>query len=244
MSEKGYVYRFLGENGELLYIGKTKNIDKRLKQHKQNGHLKKEQYSKVHEIQYLEVPTMNDAGILERYLISKEKPEFNTQFANEGECTTNLIICNAQWKPYVIADSNYSFVQKCNNYSSFMKEYWARNQWTHSISCGDDMMFFYKRSCVTTLPILTHTISEAERLYIYLKKSGKVRPFLFGEIVERIFSELQGVDSTGNVYVRGVNIGKIEALNGCCDAEKVKCYSGLVFGMISRVYDDIVCEED
>lgn len=77
---KGYfVYRFLNEDGKVVYVGRTESLTARLQSHfsKTGGHLKKEQYSCVRKIDYIELKTRTDMKIKELYYIAKYKPAFN-----------------------------------------------------------------------------------------------------------------------------------------------------------------------
>ena len=76
--EQGYVYRFLGKNNEVLYIGKTKHLETRLMTHfGKNGHLRPKEYAQVHSVQYITFPSYNDAGIMEIVFIDYYCPPFN-----------------------------------------------------------------------------------------------------------------------------------------------------------------------
>ena len=74
-----YVYRFLSVEEEILYVGYTKNIKKRLNIHFTNGHLPSECYEKIKRIEYIEVQLKSEAIIYEIYYINKFKPKFNTR---------------------------------------------------------------------------------------------------------------------------------------------------------------------
>lgn len=93
----GYCYRFLDDSGNVLYVGKTKNISLRLLQHKNCGHLADNQYDQVEKVQYMEFPTYNDAGLCERYFISKYNPSFNSSMTNEGKITFALDLSEYEW---------------------------------------------------------------------------------------------------------------------------------------------------
>lgn len=102
MTTKGYVYRFKDANEKILYIGKTNNIKTRMGIHFSSGHLKEQQYSMVSKVEYLQYPSMTDAGIMERYLISIYQPPFNTQYKNEGKCSIQIYEPNiSQWNEYI-----------------------------------------------------------------------------------------------------------------------------------------------
>jgi len=96
---KGYVYKFYNAQGELLYVGKTSNLTARMTAHKLNGHLGGKVYEEVSRVEYAELPTYADAGILERYYIGKLEPKYNIQYSKEGIPTIDIDDSFAVWKP-------------------------------------------------------------------------------------------------------------------------------------------------
>lgn len=77
--------------GEVIYIGRTNNLDRRLSQHfGENGHLGKEVYYQVHNIHVAETDNPNTTSIYEMYYIGKYKPKYNTQYKSGGEFTQEL----------------------------------------------------------------------------------------------------------------------------------------------------------
>ena len=80
LPEKAGVYRYYDKSATLLYIGKAKNLKKRISSyfHKKQEHGKtKVLVSKIHDIQYVVVPTEIDALLLENNLIKKHQPKYN-----------------------------------------------------------------------------------------------------------------------------------------------------------------------
>ncbi|HFL3726344.1 MULTISPECIES: nucleotide excision repair endonuclease [Peptostreptococcaceae] len=80
---KAYVYKFIDEKNNVLYIGKTVNMDKRMSQHfSPQSHLKKmgkgDIYGKIQRIEYLKCATEYDALVKELYYINYYKPPYNT----------------------------------------------------------------------------------------------------------------------------------------------------------------------
>ena len=74
---KNCVYRFLNKNNEIIYIGKARDLRSRINNH---NHLPKECYDETISIEYTECATEDDSLLLERYLIAKVKPKYNTVF--------------------------------------------------------------------------------------------------------------------------------------------------------------------
>ena len=78
--EKAGVYRYYDKNEILLYVGKAKNLKKRVSSYfnkKQEYGKTKVLVSKIHDIQYVVVPTEIDALLLENNLIKKHQPKYN-----------------------------------------------------------------------------------------------------------------------------------------------------------------------
>lgn len=71
---KNYIYRFKNENQEVIYIGKTIDLENRIKKHK---HLDDKCYEEVETVEYITLNTIDDMDIAERYLIAKYKPKYN-----------------------------------------------------------------------------------------------------------------------------------------------------------------------
>ena len=72
-----YTYRFIDKYGNVIYIGKTVNMDLRMQSHFNKGHLPKECYNAVCRIEYQKHKTESDALIMETYYITKYSPKFN-----------------------------------------------------------------------------------------------------------------------------------------------------------------------
>jgi excinuclease ABC subunit C len=78
--EKTGVYRYYDKSETLLYVGKAKNLKKRVSSYfnkKQEHGKTKVLVSKIHDIQYVVVPTEIDALLLENNLIKKHQPKYN-----------------------------------------------------------------------------------------------------------------------------------------------------------------------
>lgn len=72
------VYQFLDAKDNILYIGKAKQLAKRVAQYFSPGSLRKqEMVNDAAKIVYIETPTEEDALLLEDNLIKKHLPEYN-----------------------------------------------------------------------------------------------------------------------------------------------------------------------
>ena len=72
---KNCLYRFLNGDGEVIYIGKAKDLKQRLNGH---NHLPKECYEEIVAVQYISFNTEDDMDFAERYFVPKEQPKYNT----------------------------------------------------------------------------------------------------------------------------------------------------------------------
>ncbi len=80
------VYQFYDVDGKILYVGKAKNLKKRVSSYFN----KKQEYGKtrvlvkkIHHVKHIVVPTESDALLLENNLIKKLKPRYNVMLRDD-----------------------------------------------------------------------------------------------------------------------------------------------------------------
>ena len=96
-----YCYRFKDINGNVIYVGKTVDINKRMAQHfRGKGHLDKECYKSVARIEYQKYKTESDALIYETYYITKYSPKYNKLGQSRDKPTIQLE--EKEWKTYQV----------------------------------------------------------------------------------------------------------------------------------------------
>jgi len=80
LPESPWVYMFKTKSGKILYIGKAKNLKKRVKQYFQKniGLRKQEMISRSEDIDYIVTNSEEEALLLENNLIKKYQPPFNS----------------------------------------------------------------------------------------------------------------------------------------------------------------------
>ena len=74
------VYQYFDKNSNLIYIGKAKNLKKRVKSYFNktlDNYKTQVLVSKIFDIKYIEVNTESDALLLENNLIKKHHPKYN-----------------------------------------------------------------------------------------------------------------------------------------------------------------------
>ena len=125
----GFVYKFLNEGGEVIYIGSTGDMTKRMYKHfhdKNNGKMKTREYDSVKTVAFCETKSRNDAYILETVLIQRYKPKCNTASVKDGEVSFSGIDENSfKWetkKPSEFGTAPH------NMRNGSMNQYTYRNQ--------------------------------------------------------------------------------------------------------------------
>lgn len=105
-----YVYKFINYYDEIIYVGKTRDIKTRMRQHFSEGHLPQECYDSVKEIKYAEVGiSQYDAEVIETILINELKPQYNTDkvFMERSELSS-FKSGNLEWKNIYIEKTDFS----------------------------------------------------------------------------------------------------------------------------------------
>lgn len=102
-----YVYKFINYENEIIYCGRTNNIDRRMtKEHfTKTGHLPEECYSQVKEIWYAKLESKAMMKIYEMYYINKWQPYYN-QKDKYDKC--NLVnLPELEWTRYKTDEEYY-----------------------------------------------------------------------------------------------------------------------------------------
>ena len=79
LPEKPGSYQYLDEEGTIIYVGKAKNLKRRVSSYFNKDQNRKTAMlvSKIRDIHYIVVETETDALLLENNLIKKYKPKYN-----------------------------------------------------------------------------------------------------------------------------------------------------------------------
>ncbi|MCP9199422.1 excinuclease ABC subunit UvrC [Gramella sp. GC03-9] len=80
------VYQYFDKNGKILYVGKAKNLKKRVSSYfnkKHDSHRTGVMVKKIHEIRHIVVESETDALLLENNLIKKHQPRFNVMLKDD-----------------------------------------------------------------------------------------------------------------------------------------------------------------
>lgn len=96
-----FVYKFMDNNHQIIYIGKTIRLAARMVQHfKSDNHLTDECRDKVKYIFYSSLRTNAEMDIYEIYLIDKYRPQYNTKSVYEQEEVSSIVLPELVWKEY------------------------------------------------------------------------------------------------------------------------------------------------
>ncbi|MEG9327650.1 excinuclease ABC subunit UvrC [Salinimicrobium catena] len=80
------VYQYFDKNGKILYVGKAKNLKKRVTSYftkNNDSHRIRVMVKKIHEIRHIVVSSETDALLLENNLIKKHQPRFNVMLKDD-----------------------------------------------------------------------------------------------------------------------------------------------------------------
>lgn len=86
LPDKPGVYQYFDKNGTILYVGKAKNLKKRVSSYFKKNHEHAKTYilvKKIADIQYIVVDSEMDALLLENNLIKKYLPKYNIQLKDD-----------------------------------------------------------------------------------------------------------------------------------------------------------------
>ena len=90
-------YRFKDANGNIIYVGRAKNLVNRLETHE---HLPEDCYEKVVKIEYCQFGSNDDLDLAEPYFIAKWKPQYNQDFVNKKYSFQITEFENKGWKEF------------------------------------------------------------------------------------------------------------------------------------------------
>lgn len=81
-----FIYKFIDSDNKVIYIGKTKDLKRRLRQHKRE----KEWFNEVNKIYFAECLNETDLNIYEVYFINKYTPIYNKKENYQVSFTTKM----------------------------------------------------------------------------------------------------------------------------------------------------------
>ena len=236
ISNKPGVYQYLNSKNEIIYIGKAKNLKKRVSNYKNTSSLSNRIQRMVHQINSIETITTKteaEAFLLESNLIKKNKPKFNIVLRDDKSLPYILITIKNKWPqilkhrgkqkikgvyfgPYPSAGS----VDKTIN--SLQKAFLIR-------SCSDSFFKARTRAC------LLHQIKKCSAPCVkkieekkYLELSNKTILFLKGKnkkIQSNLNSEMENYSSKKLYEKAAILRDRIKALNQIQEKQSINISS-------------------
>ena len=97
LPEKPGIYQYLNSEGTIIYVGKAKNLKKRVYSYFSKEHepgKTRVLVSKIVDIRYIVVNTEEDALLLENNLIKKYKPRYNVLLKDDKTLSRNTTQCS------------------------------------------------------------------------------------------------------------------------------------------------------
>lgn len=209
------IYKFLDNNENVLYVGKTKSLASRLRTH---THLPNETYEKANKIMYISFPSYLDAGIMERAFIAHYKPPYNEQYMHEGDVSifSDGLLETLTWKEY---DGNINS-HKADNTPICISEpqlcYQKSNTFVNLIACSNLMVQkIFAIGIAQAVEdketgILTATIRGVDLRKIFKKTNGS----FYDQIKEAVVpvDNRQTLNSFRMTYVNDIT-QKVEVIN-------------------------------
>ena len=236
VSNKPGVYQYLNSKNEIIYIGKAKNLKKRVSNYKNTSSLSNRIQRMVRQINSIETITTKtevEAFLLESNLIKKNKPKFNIVLRDDKSLPYILITIKNKWPqilkhrgkqkikgvyfgPYPSAAS----VDKTIN--SLQKAFLIR-------SCSDSFFKARTRAC------LLHQIKKCSAPCVkkieekkYLELSNKTILFLKGKnkkIQSSLNSEMDNYSSKKLYEKAAILRDRIKALNQIQEKQSINISS-------------------
>ena len=141
------VYKHLNENEEIIYVGKSKSLLYRQRQHKD----KSDWFDEIDSIEYCTLNSKTEMDLVEVYLINTLNPKYNKKDKREDDLS-NINLGEIDWLEF---DMNELFVQNSKkenkidefvyNHEDFVekclktktkKYYTNTGHSTHALACG------------------------------------------------------------------------------------------------------------
>lgn len=95
-----YVYRLMDKDDNILYIGKTEDLNRRIKSHFSTSHLPKECINSIEKVEYIVMSLPTLMHIREIYYISLFKPKYNNVYNYDEPAVKLTEFLNDKWCLY------------------------------------------------------------------------------------------------------------------------------------------------
>ena len=177
-------YLYKDNIGEIIYVGKAKNLKNRVKSYFTGTHNKKTQtlVSKIEDLEYIIVNSEKEALLLENNLIKKYRPYFNIRLKDDKSYPYLMI--TKEEHPRLLMTRKY----KKNNKNIYFGPYVDIKSATEVKKILDKIYPLRKCNPVEKRPCMYYQIGEC--IDDYKSQISKIKSFLTGNTKE-ILSDLQ-----------------------------------------------------
>lgn len=146
LPEKPGCYQYLDDSGTIIYVGKAKNLKRRVASyfnHEHDSIKTRNLVAKIHDIRYLVVNSESDALLLENNLIKQWTPKYNI-LLKDGKTYPSICVTN-EYLPRIIETRKidphrgtyygpYSHVQTMHMLLDVIRKLYPLRRCTHTIS--------------------------------------------------------------------------------------------------------------
>ena len=178
---KSFIYKFISYDGDIIYIGKTNDIKKRMKQHfGPYPHLPKECYEQVEKIFIANVNSKYNSELLETYYINKYHPKYNSDKKyKEDDNNIELNIIEPEWKELIFKKIKTKMNSNGIEFLDFNPPYLNKNLMYHecltlAFEYNFNKLDCYKHEfyylCPTVITSLKNPFKQLKELYLYAKQ--------------------------------------------------------------------------
>lgn len=172
-----YIYYFRNYKDEIVYVGKTNDLKRRMKEHFIKGHLDKECYLETSSIMFAEIGNSKyDTEIFETLMINKYKPKYNKEKKfNEEASKTIFNLTDLDFKQlfvYFLDDKIYitkEFRYPCFNEGETIKQR-CENLLNYNIGNLKHKLGIYKYLTPTIYNKHRYIYKTVEKLYKLIKQ--------------------------------------------------------------------------
>ena len=118
-----YLYRFKDFYGEIIYVGRAKNLLGRLSNHSHKANENKE-YDQICSIEFLPMKSEAEMMVMEKYYINLYKPKCNVADIWDGDVDRDLESGNwIRFEDYFIWKNYEQYMNICKQYSLAINQF-------------------------------------------------------------------------------------------------------------------------
>jgi len=162
-----FVYRYVNEDDEIVYVGKTNSMKRRVAEHLTNEHWTKDNNFKI---EYIMLCNKTEEQMYESHYISLWQPKFNTDKKNFGSATFN--IPEKEWVLYEEDIKEPKEPCKSDDYKKKEKDIFVSNEELDLlIQCFKSSISNFK----TGIQLKFNTINEGNCFTSKLSKLGIIK---------------------------------------------------------------------